>query len=337
MRRNLLMLAGLAILAGALGCCNCGCTCPPCPREFLTREELVARHNANAALAPRLWARAAVQAHLVDARGRALDWGSTLLAPNAILCLEKETAKGLLGPHDFVLIGSEMGQEIFRLGTSVLDGAYYLWSNVGGHASGLYGQTSLAGAPGAGAIPINPLDLVSVLGITALPEDFTQAPTVLMRLNDTPCQCAYVLTLLDRQPVTGKIVARRDVYLDWDANRPPRPVRVDLLDEAGRIVMTARLKDYKPIAIVADTPPGEPVAAEPAAPKAGAMLPTDIVVSWPKTGSRIHIVLSEMKTNPPARVDPDLFLFWERLGPGVRNNLTCVDPQTSTAPIRGGR
>jgi hypothetical protein len=330
MRTAVATLVGFSLVAAIAGC-----ACPPCPQEFLSREELVARHNANAERAPRLWARAAVEAVLVDAKGRTVLWGSTLMAPNAIVSLEKDSAKGPLGPHDFVLIGTETGgQEIFRLGTSVADGAYYLWTSVGGKASGLYGQASLAGAPGAGPIPINPLDLVSVLGITALPEDFTKAPTVLMRLNETPCQCAYVLTLLDRQPVTGKIVARRDVYLDWDANRPPRPFRVDLLDEVGRTVMTARMKDYKPIAVVADTPPGEPAATEPAAPAVGAMLPTDIVVTWPKTGSRIHIVLSEMKTK---RVDPDLFLFWERLGPGVRNNLTCVDPQTSTAPTRGER
>jgi len=174
-----------------------------------------------------------------------------------------------------------------------------------------------------------------------LPDDFTRPPTVLMRLNDKPCECAYVLTLLDRQPLTGQIVARREVYLEWEANREPRAFRVDLLDEVGRTVMTARLKDYKPIAVVseegtpAETPPAAaagpgPAGANGPARAAQAVLPTDIEISWPRTGSRIHILLSEMKTR---RVDPDLFLFWERLAPGVRNNLTCVDPQTSTAPV----
>jgi hypothetical protein len=331
------LVAAIAAAAIFAGCCGPFVWAKPCPREFLGQEELVARHNANAERAPRLWARAAVQAHLVDSKGRAVDWGSTLLAPNAILCLEKESAGGPLGPHDFVLIGSEMGEPIFRLGTSVRDGVYYLWTNVGSSAGGLYGQTALAGAPGAGALPMNPLDLVSVLGITPLPEDFTRAPTVLMRLNDTPCECAYVLTLVDRQPVTGRLVARRDVYLEWEANREPRAFRVDLLDEAGRVAMTARLKDYKPVAVVgAEGAPSDPPAASPAEPigAAEALVPTDIEIVWPKTGSRIRIVLSEMKTK---RVDPDLFLFWERLPGGVRKNLTCVDPPTSTAPSREER
>jgi hypothetical protein len=292
--------------------------CQPCPESYLPQEQLVARYNANASRVPRLWARVAMQVHLVDAKGRAFDWGSTLLPPNARLCLEK--SKDPLAPADLVLIGySDADQEIFRLGVSTADGAYYLWTNVGQYASGTYGHTRLAGAPGAGSVPINPLDLASVLAITDLPEDFSQPPTVLLRLNDKPGQCAYVLTYIDRQSVTRKIVARRDIYMNWDRdpNVPIRPFRVDLLDDASRIGMTATLKDYKPIRLAGEEAPsaGDPV------------LPSDIEVSWPKNGSRIHIVLSEIKAKG---VDPEAFLFEKWLPSGVRENLTCVDPPLST-------
>jgi hypothetical protein len=293
--------------------------CPQsCPDKYLSQEQLVARYNANAGKVPRLWARAAVGAHLVDAKGRAVDWGSTLLAPSAILCLEKN-AHGPLAPPDFVLIGRETGQEVYRLGVSTADEMYYLWTNLGQDSSGMYGRTKFAGAPGTGAIPINPLDLASVLAITELPENFTQPPTVLLRLSDKPGQCAYVLTYIDRQPVTGKIVARRDIYLNWDAdaNRPARPFRVDLLDDVGRVAMTASLKDYKPVRLAG----GDVSEAD------WPVMPSDIEIVWPKTGSRIHVLLSEMKSETEAkRVDPDAFLFWDRLPPGLRKNLTCVDP-----------
>jgi hypothetical protein len=308
----------LVVLACFIPFFACGCPPQTCPTQFRTQEQLVAHYNANAAKAPRLWARATVGAHLVDDKGRSVDWGSTLLAPNAILALAKNELGALL-PPDFVLIGSETGQEIFRLGVSTADATYYLWTNLGENSGGMYGRIKFAGAPGAAAIPINPLDLSSVLAITELPENSSQPPAVLMRLSDKPGQCAYVLTYIDRQSVTGKIVARRDIYMNWDAdaNRPVRPFRVDLLDEVGRVAMTASLKSYKPVHLA-----GEEVG-EADLP----VMPTDIEIAWPKTGSRIHIVLSEMKTK---RIDPDAFLFWDRLpSPGVRKNLTCVDPQAA--------
>jgi len=255
--------------------------------------------------------------------GRAVDWGSTLMAPNARVILQKQDDP--LATPDFLLVGMETGQEIFRLGTSAADGAYYLWMSFGEHSGGMYGQTRLAGAPGAGSIPINPLDIATVLAITPLPSDFSQPPAVLMRLNDKPGQCAYVLTYIDRQPVTNKIVARRDIHFNWnaDANLPIRPFRVDLLDDVGRAVMTASLRDYRPVRA-----PGEDAPAADAA-----VVPSDIEIVWPKTGSRIHVVLSPDSISTK-RVDPDAFRFRDRLPAGVEKNLTCVDPQPTTSPVQ---
>jgi len=301
---------GLPLLAA-------GGSCEPCPATLVSQEQLVAEYNANAAMVPRLWARAKVQVKFVDAKGRAFTWGSTLLPPNALLHLRK--GAGRLGPHDFLLHGREAGQEVFRAGVSTADGVYYFWTHYGGEGGGLYGRNALAGAAGVEQMPIDPHQLLSVLGITELPADFTQPPTVLMRMDDRPQHCAYVLTYIDRQPITGKIVSRREAYFDWHDRRPRRPFQINFFDEHGRSVMIATMKAYKPIT-------AEDVDNPPAAP---AEMPTDIKITWPQKGSEIHIVLSEMTTAD--LVDPELFKFWDRLPGAVRSNLTCVDSHLKVA------
>ena len=310
-----LLFAATVLLAALAGCCE------PYPKTILTQDELVARFNANAARVPRLWARAKIYVHLVDDKGRAWDWGDTVGAStNGLVCLRK--ADSPLGPHDFALQGLQAGEHVFRLGVSTVDKAYYYWARMGDQ-NGTYGSTALAGAPGRQGLPVNPLDLMSVLGLVELPADFTRTPTVLLRMDETPCRRAYVLTCIDRQPLTDRLVARREIDFDWSDQRPPRPTRIQFLDEYGRPVMVASLREYRAIRLAdVEAPATGPAASKTAPP----VMPTDIEITWPATGSRIHVVLSEMTTED--RVDPDLFLFWERLPRGVRENLTCADPET---------
>ena len=103
--------AGLAPLAG--GCC------PPRP-PIVSVERIVGDYNANANTVPRLWARADVRLTVTDAAG--LPWR---YAPStALLILQKGAAP--LGPHNFVLIGKEPGQEVFRMRNSPDDQVYYM-------------------------------------------------------------------------------------------------------------------------------------------------------------------------------------------------------------------
>jgi len=279
--RRVLLPPAAALLLLAAGCCT-----PP--TTAVTLDELLAEHNANAAAVPRLWARARVQVDLV-ADGLPLSWGSTspLAEPNGLLLLAKGEHR--LGPHDFVLIGREtMAVELFRLGSSVAEGRYYFWARFGRHGGAWWGRHRYAGAPQVGGLPIDPTQLLAVLGVCELPDDLTELPAATLRMDRRPCEYAYVVSVLDRQPVSRRIVVQREVHFTWDDRKPRRPFLVRIFDAAGRPALTARMSDYRPI----DSP--DTAGAAP-------VMPADIRISWegPPADTyvrQIHLVLSEMTT-----------------------------------------
>ena len=306
----------------AMACSSAGCCLLyPRPKFTASLEQLVGEYNANARPVPRLWARATIELSLVTNKG-AVRFGSVLAPPNGLLLLDK--GKDRLGPHNFVLIGKEAGTraEVFRLGNSLADGEYYYWYHYGEYGGGAYGRTELAGARAAGAISIDPLQLLSVLGICELPDDFTRLPTVVMRMDDSKaCKRAYVLTYIDGRPGVVPVGLGREVYFHWDDKKPRRPFMIKFLDRSQRAVMTARVKSYRPIEM--ERPDNEPGAAP--------VMPTDIEITWPKTGSRLRIVLSEVSTGG---VDGEVFKFWARLPAGLpRRAMGSVDDDIP----KGGR
>lgn len=305
------MSVRLAVVASVLAAAllSSGC-CKPLPTTMVTLDRLVGEYNANAARVPRLWARAKVEVSLP--LGAGLDyqvWGSTSsrAEPNAVLLLFK--GEDRVGPQDFVLIGSELGTEIFRTGCSTADGAYYFWHRFGGDAALLWGRNEYAGAPGAAALPIDPLQILAVLGVCELPSDFTRTPTVALSMDTTPCSYAYVVTYLDRQPVTGRILFRREMYFTWDDHERRRAFRVDFFDSRGLRVMRAELKDYKPVAVVGCGGDG-----------AAAVMPTDIRITWQGRKASVHIVLSEMQVDLD-RGDPDVCKLWDRLPDDITRRI----------------
>ncbi|MBS3733812.1 MAG: hypothetical protein KGY99_02690 [Phycisphaerae bacterium] len=341
----------LAALATALA------GCPRCPGTAVGVEQLVAEHNANAAAVPRLWARVRMRVTLADRKGRTFGWGSAspLATPNGLLLLGKGADP--LGPHDFVLSGRELaGVELFRIGSSTAQGIYYCWYQLGDNAGAFWGRHEYAGAPGIEALPIDPNQLLAVLGICAVPDDLTALPAVAMTLQSDPC--AYVLTYVDRRPVSGRIDFRRKVYFRWADEQPRRPFRVDLLSPDGRCVLTARLSRYRPIAGPSDAgntdgaldpdawlmgaeAPDESASQTPAANEPDErrpVMPTDIVLE--RVGHageptpdgaevrRVHLRLSNMTTSDKwdraaCRFDP----------PTAR--VIQVDRGVESAPPRG--
>jgi len=275
------LLASVLLALTAAGCPR------PCPTTMVPLESLVAEYNANAASVPRLWARARIQLTLTTPSGLGLTVGtvSPLDPPNALLLLSR--GANPLGPHNFVLIGRETASlELLRVGSSAEEDVYYLWYGFGDRTRAWWGRNKFAGAPGVAEMPIDPNQLLAVLGVCPLPADFTQPPTVAMTMNATPGQCAYVLTYIDRQPVTRRLTFRREIHFRWDKDEPRRPFLVHFFDAEGRRIMTATLKDYRPIK----------AAHLPAPPAAASVMPTDIEINWPERKSRVHIVLSEMTT-----------------------------------------
>jgi hypothetical protein len=212
-------------------------------------------------------------------------YGSTFLPPNALLLLFKDP-NAPLAPADFVLSIRETGEEIGRLGSSRQQGVYYIQSALGDDGRTYWGRHKYAGAPGV-TIPLDPLQLIAALGVTELPEDLTQPPAVGLEISDHPCE--YVLTTIDRQPVTGRVLFRRKIHVPWDPDKPRRPNKVVFLDNGGKPIVHAELSGYEPI--------GDGDAA--------AVVPTDVSVTWrhwPRTAedkyaeTRLRIVLSEVRT-----------------------------------------
>jgi hypothetical protein len=319
-------------VVGLLAACLSWTGCQPervCPDLSLAApvQTVVGDYNTNARKVPRLWTYAKVAITFRESPGDlGLTWGSTspLAEVNARLIFAKTDEPDR--PADFFLLFKEAGQEIGRLGVSNADNAYYFWMQAGDHRQCLWGNLDLAGAPGIKDLPLDPTQLLSVLAICELPADFTAPPVVLQSYCSDPC--AYVLTYVDRQPITNRILARREMYFDRSALRedgvlveqPRRPFRVRILDEQGRPILDATMKDYRPIAwedvTLMDAPPP--------------IMPTDIKLRWLETGTELHMILSGMTTAD--KVDPAAFLFWDRLPGGLRSRCRQVDGHLRLAP-----
>ncbi len=292
---TLFSIAGLIFLGGC-----------QCPEKFVSTETLVAEYNANASQVPRLWARARVRVTL----GRSVSWGSTssLAAANALLLLDKGDSRS--GPTDFVLIGYEVRPtELFRVGIDATADLYYCCYNFGRHGDAWFGRTKYAGAPGVKAIPLDPLQLVEILGVTELPAVQAGAmPAVVMTLQNTPGDCAYVIRYLKPQPVSGHLKIWREVYFRWSDTEPRRPYQIKLYDPDGLCRVVAEVSDYKPIETATDSD-GE-----------GPIMPTDIRITFPaiknvQPASSLHMRLSEMNTTNLFR--KTAFGFYSHLPPGI--------------------
>lgn len=280
--------------------------CAQCPEKFVSLDTLVGEYNANASRVRRLWARARIRVTFSDDKGRSVSWGSVspLAAANAIVLLKKGDNPS--EPADFVLIGREM-TELFRVGTDSAEGLYYCWANLGSWGGAWFGRTKYAGAPGVAGIPIDPMQLVEILGITELPAVRAGAmPAVVMTLQNKPGDYAYVVRYLKPQPVSGCLKIWREVYFRWSDTQPRQPYRVKLYDAAGRCRVIADVAEYKPVATDDD---GDV-----------AVMPTDIRITSPaiknvQPASSLHMRLSEMSTTK--RFRQKVFDFRSHLPSGI--------------------
>jgi hypothetical protein len=274
----------LPFLLGAIVALAAGCA-QPCPDKLAGIDQIVTAHNANAAYVPRLWARVEMDVTLKPQSGPEMTWRSG--SPTGLLLYRRGVNPN--GPHDFVLIGREAAAlELFRAGTA--QGLYYFWYKFGDRSGAWYGRVALAGAPGVKQVPVDPMQLLSVLGITALPAEPGRLPAAALSMQNTPGDCQYVVTVLDRQPVSNRVLFKREIILPWSDKEPPLPTRVNIFDDTGRRVMTARLSDYRPIDVSSlDDPPAR-----------SPVMPTDIdivcneVPGTPTFVRRIRLRISEM-------------------------------------------
>ena len=274
-----LLLAAIVTLAA--GCAQ------PCPEKLASIDEIVTAHNANAASVPRLWARVEMSVSLKPSGGPEMTWRSG--SPTSLLLYRRGEKPN--GPHDFVLIGREtVAVELFRMGSSTAQGLYYFWYKLGDRAQAWYGRLDLAGAPGVKYLPIDPTQLLGVLGITPLPAGEGQLPAAALSMRTAPGDCAYVVTVIERQPISNRVRFTREMIIPWRDGEPLRPRQVNIFDGAGRRAMTATLSNYRPIDVSSmDDPPAK-----------SPLMPTDIdIVCNDLPGlttlvRRIHLRISEM-------------------------------------------
>ncbi len=254
----LLVLLAIATLALPAGCAEC-------PDELVSVDQIVAAHNANAASVPRLWARVEMSVTLKPSGGPPMTWRSG--SPTSLLLYRRgdDPAAG----HDFVLVGRETAAvELFRMGSSTEQGLYYFWYKFGNRAGAWFGQNALAGAPGVKYLPIDPIQLLGVLGITPLPDEPGRLPAAALSMRNKPGDCAYVVTVIERQPISNRVRFTREIVIPWAKDKPLRPRQVNIFDGSGRRAMTARLSNYRPIDVSSmDDPPAK-----------SPLMPTDIEI-----------------------------------------------------------
>ena len=276
------------------------------PETYVSLKQLVAEHNANAAKVPRLWARAKI---MVDLPGLPpIGSTSPLAETNGLLFLSKtgEPAR----PTNFVIIRKEWSVELFRVGVDSHSipalPRYYLWYQAGSNSRAMLGRCKFAGAPKVKAVPIDPMQLVEILGVTKLPPVAAGVmPAVVLRMQGKPA--AYVVRYLRPQSMTGELKIWREVSFRWSDDEPRRPFRVRLFDADGFCRVVAEVSDYK--AIEWD---GEDEAAP--------VMPTSFKIRWPEIkgvqrASAMHIVLSKMSTTHP--FGDTIFDFESHLPPGI--------------------
>jgi len=218
-------------------------------------REVVGLINANNQKIPSLWARANVDAWLVDEKKRETfvngDNGTVLYrAPAEFRFAAADSIKG----------------NLFDLG---VNGDTYWMRAYGSVDTMWWGNVRNLGKPCTADIPVQPMLISQVLGVGTINSNLLAEPAPVMRFdNDAD---AYVVTWQVRFP--DRWVAQREVWYD---RATLRPSRVRLYDEDGRALLRAALYDHAPV----DGAGGATVA-------------TAYDLDFPDTGTRMRLRLRD--------------------------------------------
>ncbi len=256
-----------------------------CPERVLSAEELVALHNARALPIEQLWARADTEVWWrEDGRER------HYRLPSGNLVLRRDPADPLATPA-FILRGTELGSEVFRMGIDPASGVYYFWITPPGEGgSGWSGR--LANLDRPNEIGFDPTQLLSVLGVLPWSSDPGAPPYIASTAETTPC--VYELHFLAPRPDGRGLFVQREVWIDRHEG-PHQPIRTRLFRADGEPVMVARTYPGQQPGQRGYFAPVQTAAAEADWP----LMPERIDVSWPQAGVRLRLRLSQMTTTRP--------------------------------------
>ncbi len=252
-----------------------------------------AAYNARVDGLDRLWARAVVRVEGEDAEGKRL----------------REQAEGHLQieqPNKLSLSMGKVGKPFLHLGS---DDQNYWWFDAldEGNEIGLIGRHDLATPDKAAALglPVHPLDLIELLGISPLPDDVRT-----------------VGWSKDRTLAVFNVPARWGARWVWVDPETFEPVRIALTDEAFNVVAEAELSHYE-IARIDGDATRRPMVA------------TRVVVRTPGFDGFARITMSEPKNRSIPRVAFDLDRLRSRYNVDA---LTDVDDPAFRAgdPVPGG-
>jgi hypothetical protein len=241
--------------------------CPPaqraavCPGPPLPEAELIALNNANAQKVPSLRANADVEISF-----RHEDKVRTERLRDGLLLLLKDREHPDAVPS-FLLRAVMVSEPYFGAGVDAAAGEYYFWLDPPrGEAAARWGRLDDLHRAGYESMPVDPVDLLSVLAVLPWPLRDPDRP-VLSLPKDDPC--LYDLLFFGRAGEEGGVQLRRQVWLDRTVV-PPRPWRVWVFDSAGRVTVDATLADYRKIDV-----PSLPADERP-------VMPTDILLRYPQ-------------------------------------------------------
>ena len=311
--RNRIVLCCLLLLAVITGCTQQRC---PGFKTVKPIEAVIKNYNANATRLPRIWLRVDLTAVIREKPSDLI--GLPWTFSNGIIMIRKQDNRFAI--PDFKLILKEAGKTVAQVGTSSNDRVYYMWQTLSNKIPSYFGELKYAGAPNVNKLPIDPIQLMSILCINELPADLTRAPFVTQRISSKPC--AYVLTYIDRQPVTNKFIARREIYfqravtVNPDGNEvelPCRPFMVKIFDQKGFEVFTAKMSKYKPITLEDVDDENQPYP----------VMPTNIEMKCNITGTWLKLNIKHLTTGE--EFDSDAYDFWDIMPAKAKANLKKVD------------
>jgi hypothetical protein len=281
------VLLACAVLTGCFG--NGPKKKPP---EYVgptaTMSEVVASINANNSRLPTLWLR-----H--DFSGRIVEPDPKRPKDPRVTNVSGDGALMYRSPQElrFNVRGPGVG-DIFIVGSN--PDRYWLWIPFGKVNTLWWGRYEHLGSPCAEPIPVRPDLLLEVLGVSTVDQDFTRLPAPTMTFDGVAD--AYVFTWVTRAP--DRFVALKEVWYDRTTKRP---TRVRLFDEHGRVLLRARLSEFRPVEMPdADRGGGGGGARPPVVAHAYAL-------EFPDSGSTMSITVSEARLSYRGKPDDNSFQF----------------------------
>lgn len=213
-------LGAVAVLAAALAG-GCKCREKTEPGEVQrgappAAAEVVAAYNARVEPLDRLWAATVSQIWVREEDGKE----------------RQEQVEGTLGwvrPRRVILTFTKVGELYGILGSNE---TLYWWIQLGKEKSAVWGEHAKVTEERTRklGIPVQPLEVVELLGITALPGEGAA-------VEWSPDGRSLVVT-------TSRADGKRRVWMDPATHEP---TRIELLDEAGEVVVHSELEQYRPV------------------------------------------------------------------------------------------